>query len=149
MALETYGFEDFDKTLAQMGDEFGYTDVNKRTLVPALKRALLTALPTAQSLVRKNTGRLKESLSVISKRPTDRDKRSKYISDADAAIGMLSAHISDVSLAEEFGTAKRPGQPFIRPALETNQSNIINKLSEELKTLIDKYQARKNKDLKR
>ena len=149
MALETYGFEDFDKTLAQMGDEFGYTDVNKRTLVPALKRALLVALPTAQSLVRQDTGQLKESLSVISKRPTDRDKKSKYVSDADAAIAMLSSHISDVSLGEEFGTAKRPGQPFIRPALEANQSNIINKLDEELKKLIDKYQARKNKDLKR
>lgn len=146
MTIETYGFDDFDKVLAQMGNEFGYTDVNKRTLVPALKKALMTALPTAQSLVRSDTGQLKESLSVTSKRPTDKDKRSKYIYDSDAAIAILSAHISDVSLAEEFGTAKRSGKPFLRPALESNQSGIINQLSEQLFILINKYQVRKNKD---
>lgn len=144
--METYGFSDFDKVLDQMGKEFGYTDVNKRTLVPALRNAMMVALPTAKNLARRKTGEMAESINVIAKRPTDKDKQSKYISDADAAIAMLSVKASDVSLGEEFGTAKKSGHPFIRPALEANQNGMLTILSEELKKLIDKYQARKNKD---
>lgn len=144
--METYGFDDFDKILAQMGNEFGYTDVNKRTLVPALRNAMMVALPTAKSLVRTNTGELKETINVMAKRPSDKDKQSKYIYDSDAAIAMLSSHASDVSLSEEFGTAKKSGHPFLRPALESNQNGVMTKLTEELTRLIDKYQARKNKD---
>lgn len=144
--MPTYGFDDFDKVLDQMGKDFGYTDVNKRTLVPALKNAMMIALPTAQELARKKTGEMAAGINVIAKRPTDRDKQSKYISDADAAIAMVSAKISDVSLGEEFGTAKKAGKPFIRPSLERNQVQIINKLADELNRLIEKYQVRKNKD---
>lgn len=146
--METYGFDEFDKILDQMGQEFGYTDVNKRTLIPALRNALRIAEPLSKSLARKDTGEMVSTINVIAKRPTDRDKESKYIYDTDAAYAMLSAKISDVSLGEEFGTAKKTGQPFIRPAIERNQSEIIEKLAEELKKLIDKYQARKSKDKK-
>lgn len=144
--MQTYGFDDFDKVLSQMGQEFGYTDVNKKTLVPALRNAMMIALPTAQNLARRKTGEMAQSIGVTAKRPTDRDKQSKYISDADAAIAMVSAKISDVSLGEEFGTADKAGKPFIRPALESNQVQIIDKLADELKRLIEKYQVRKNKD---
>ena len=144
--METYGFDEFDKILTQMGEEFGYTDVNKRTLVPALRNAMKAALPTAQSLVRVDTGQLKESIRVDAKRPSDKDKVSKYIYENDAAIALLSAHASDVSLSEEFGTAQKSGQPFIRPAVESNQTLIIDKLATELEKLIAKYQARKAKD---
>lgn len=144
--MQTYGFDDFDKILDQMGKDFGYTDVNKRTLVPALRNAMMVALPTAKNLVRRDTGELAESIDVVAKRPSDKDKQSKYIYDSDAAIAILSAKASDVSLSEEFGTAKKAGHPFLRPALESNQNGILTKLSEELERLIGKYQARKNKD---
>lgn len=144
--MQTYGFNDFDKVLDQMGKDFGYTDVNKKTLVPALKKAMMVALPTAQSLANKDTGEMVDSLEVTSKRPTDKDKRSKYIYDSDAAIAFLSVKISDVSLGEEFGTSNKPWHPFIRPALDRNEIAIIDKLDSELTLLIEKYQARKSKD---
>lgn len=146
MTLQTYGFDEFDKILAQMGEEFGYTDVNKRTLVPALKAAMMVALPTAEQLVNTDTGELKSTLRVDAKRPSDKDKRSIYIYDSDAAIAILSSHASDVSLSEEFGTANKPATPFLRPAIEKNQGQILDVLSSELARLIAKYQARKSKD---
>jgi HK97 gp10 family phage protein len=144
--MQTYGFDDFDKVLDQMGKDFGYTDVNKKTLVPALKKAMMIALPTAKTLAHRDTGEMAESIEVTSKRPDDKDKKSKYIYDSDAAIGLLSAKISDVSLGEEFGTSKKSAHPFIRPSIERNQTGIIDKLSSELTLLIEKYQARKSKD---
>jgi HK97 gp10 family phage protein len=146
MKIETFGFDDFDKTLTQMGEEFGYTDVNKKVLVPALRAAMASTLPTAKSLARKNTGKMRDSIRIDARRPTDRDKRSKYVYESDAAIAMISVNQSNVSWGEEFGTAKKSARPFIRPALESNQTNILNTLNQQLKAKIDKYQARKSKD---
>ena len=146
MKIETFGFDDFDKTLTQMGEEFGYTDVNKKVLVPALRAAMMVALPTAKSLARENTGTMKQSIRVDARRPTDRDQESKYVYSYDAAIAILSVRQSKVSLSEEFGTAEKAAHPFIRPALQSNEANILNTLNQQLKTKIDKYQARKSKD---
>ena len=146
MKIETFGFDDFDKTLTQMGEDFGYTDVNKKTLIPALKAAMMVALPTAISLARKDTGKMKESIRVDARRPTDGDQESKYVYSYDAAIAILSVKQSKVSLSEEFGTAEKAAHPFIRPALKSNESGILNTLNQQLKLKIDKYQARKSKD---
>jgi HK97 gp10 family phage protein len=146
MKIETFGFDDFDNTLTQMGEEFGYTDVNKKVLIPALKAAMMVALPTAKSLAREDTGEMKQSIRVDARRPTDKDQDSKYVYSYDAAIAILSVKKSRVSLGEEFGTAKKAAHPFIRPALESNKTNILNALNQQLKAKIDKYQARKSKD---
>jgi HK97 gp10 family phage protein len=146
MKIETFGFDDFDATLTKMGEEFGYTDVNKKVLVPALKAAMMVALPTAKALARVDTGKMKESIKVEARRPTDKDQESKYVYSYDAAIAILSVRQSKISLSEEFGTADKAAHPFIRPALQTNEQNILNTLNEQLKLKIDKYQARKSKD---
>ena len=146
MPIETYGFDEFDAILTQMGEEFGYTDVNKKVLIPALRDAMKVTLPTAQSLARVNTGRMKESLKIEARRPSDRDKQSKYIYANDAAFAMLSVKRSAVSLGEEFGTANKTGRPFIRPALESRQNEVLSVLSEQLKKRIEKYKARQSKD---
>lgn len=146
MKIETFGFDDFDKTLTQMGEEFGYTDVNKKVLVPALRAAMMVALPTAKSLAREDTGEMKQSIKVEARRPTDRDKESKYVYSYDAAIAILSVKQSKVSLGEEFGTSEKPAHSFIRPAVESNKPSILNTLNEQLKLKIDKYRAKNSKD---
>jgi HK97 gp10 family phage protein len=148
MKIETYGFDDFDAVLTEMGKDFGYTDVNKKVLIPALRNAMKVTVPYAKSLARANTGEMRNSITVEARRPTDRDKRSKYIYDTDAAIAILSVKQSKVSLGEEFGTAKRAGQPFIRPSLEANQSVILQTLADELKKKIDRYKSKNSKDTK-
>lgn len=148
MSVNTYGFEDFDAVLTQMGQEFGYTDVNKKVLIPALRNAMKITAPYAKGLARANTGTMRNSIMVEARRPSDRDKKSKYIYDNDAAIAIISVRQSPVSLGEEFGTANKAGKPFIRPALEANQSTILQTLSEELQKKIQRYKSRNSKDSK-
>jgi HK97 gp10 family phage protein len=148
MTLKTYGFEDFDAVLTKMGNEFGYTDVNKKVLIPALRNAMKITAPYAKGLARVKTGSMRDSIMVEARRPSDRDKKSKYIYDGDAAIAIVSVRQSPVSLGEEFGTAKKPGKPFIRPALEANQSTILQTLAEELSKKIQRYKSRNSKDSK-
>jgi HK97 gp10 family phage protein len=146
--MEIYGFSDFDKVLTEMGNDFGYTDVNKKVLIPALKAAIKVTEPIAQSLARVNTGKMRESIEVTARRPTTNDLESKYIYPTDAAIGVLSVKKSAVSLSEEFGTANKAGHPFIRPALESSQSQVLQALSNELNKKIQKYKSRNSKDAK-
>jgi len=146
--MQTYGFDDFDKILTQMGEEFGYTDVNKKVLIPALKSAIRITEPVAKSLARVKTGTMRNSIIVEARRPNTRDLKSKYIYPTDAAIAILSVKKSAVSLGEEFGTADKAGKPFIRPALESTQTTILQTLSDELNKKIEKYKSRNSKDQK-
>lgn len=49
------------------------------------------------------------------------------------------------SIAQEFGTAKTPQQPYLRPALENNAAVVANSLGDALAAQIMKYKSRKVK----
>ena len=146
--ITTEGFDDFQKLLVQLGEEFGYTEVNKRVLIPAVRDAMQGMASQAQSLARVDTGQMKASIKVDARRPNAKDKQSKYISKDDAAIAILSVKRSKASLSEEFGDAKKPGHPFLRPTFESNISNMTRNLSETIASRLNKYQAKKSKDKK-
>jgi HK97 gp10 family phage protein len=146
MSLETYGFDDFERLLLQLAQEFGYTEVNKRVLIPAVKAALKGTDKKAQALARKDTGKMASWIRIDARRPDQRDLMSKYVKKDDAAIAVLSAKLSKISLSEEFGTANKAAHPFIRPTFESSQAEIIQNLSTELGKKLERYQARKNKD---
>ena len=45
-------------------------------------------------------------------------------------------------IANEFGTAKMPARPFLRPALESNSYNVVNSLGDSLAESLRRYRAR-------
>lgn len=49
------------------------------------------------------------------------------------------------AIAQEFGTAKTPQQPYLRPALENNAMVVTNELGRTLAAQIEKYKSRKFK----
>lgn len=49
------------------------------------------------------------------------------------------------AIAQEFGTAKTPQQPYLRPALENNATVVANDLGQVLAAQINKYKSRKVK----
>ena len=52
------------------------------------------------------------------------------------------------AIAMEFGTANVAPQPYLRPALESNSSLIVNDLSGQIKTSIEKYKAKQARKTK-
>lgn len=146
MSLQTEGFDEFEATLIKLADEFGYTEVNRRVLIPAVRDAMASTLPLAQSLARAATGMMRDSLRIDARRPNTKERESKYIDANDAAIAMLSAKRSRVSLGEEFGSPKKTAHPFLRPALEREQETVTRRLSTILAFKLDTYQAKKTKD---
>jgi HK97 gp10 family phage protein len=146
--IETEGFDDFENLLIQISDEFGYRESTRNVLTPALKVALDPVYNSAKNNARVNTGRMRDGIKLESRIPTNGDKQSNYVFEGDAAIGIVSARKSKISLSEEFGTQEKAGKPFLRPAIENNQEIILRRLSSYLAFKLQSYRAKKIKGKK-
>lgn len=143
--VKTEGFKEFEDLLIQIGQEFGYRETTRNVLTPAVKVAMEPVLDAARNMVRTDTGRMKASLKVESRIPNNRDKLSTYIHEGDTVISMVSVKQSAASLSEEFGTEKKAAHPFLRPALESNQNQVLRRLSSLLAFRLEQYRSRKMK----
>ena len=69
----------FEELAAEIGDK----KAQSKILVPAAREAMQPVLTQAMSNAPMDTGGLRLSLQVEARRPTKRDRRSKYITDND------------------------------------------------------------------
>jgi hypothetical protein len=141
----TEGFEEFEKMLIQMGEDFGYRETTRNVLIPSVKVALEPVLLSAKVMARADTGRMRNSIKLEARIPNNNDKKSSSVSKDDAVIGLVSVKQSKISLGEEFGTSKKAAHPFLRPALESNIDVVVRRLSSALTYRLNAYQARKFK----
>jgi len=154
------GFAEFEKTLIELGKMYRADLVAKGTIVKAAKTAMEVALPYAiqnAPFDEEHTDttiapHLRDTLKVSARIPSDQDKKSDYVRDTDAAIAVLSAKASAVSMSQEFGNARTPAHPFLRVSVERNAEQILGVLSEQLAVEIPNMAekiARKNDPNKR
>jgi HK97 gp10 family phage protein len=162
-----YGQQEFTEVLREMQDDFGAKD-QKKILSSAMRVAMKPVLSRAKSLVHSDTGALAASLRIEARKPTQKDKNSVYVSPTDTVIGTVTTASgkqlakktfknlktgkkqkgieSDArAYANEFGTHKMAAKPFLRPALESSSPEMLNLLTESLRTAISKYQAKQPK----
>jgi len=52
------------------------------------------------------------------------------------------------TIANEFGTAKMPAKPFLRPALESNVPTVLASLSDDFGSSLEKYRSKHMKEIK-
>lgn len=141
------GFAELEQQLREMADGFRSDLVARNTLVPAAKAAMQTVLNSAETRARvgqkprdaNNPFHMKDTIRLDARIPGEKDKRSDYVNETDAAIAIVSVKKSAVSLANEFGTAKMSAQPFLRPALQENISNVLTELKSSLADGIINY----------
>ena len=162
-----YGQPEFTEVLRQMQDDFGAKD-QKKILASAMRVAMKPVLAKAKGLVATDTGALAASLRIEARKPTQKDKNSVYVNSTDTVIGTVTTASgkqlakktfknlktgkkqkgieSDArAIANEFGTHKMAARPFLRPALETSSPEMLNLLTDSLRTAILKYQAKQPK----
>lgn len=161
------GVQEFEALIKQMQQDFGEND-QKKILNKAVRKSMTPVLNTAKSLVPTDTGALRASLRLEVRKPSRRDRRSKYVSENDIVIGSVTTAPGNVlakksfknmrsgqiqtgiksdarAIANEFGTAKMPAKPYLRPALESQSGNVVNKLGQSLREVLEKYKARQAK----
>lgn len=156
ITIKLEGIGEVDKALKQLEEDFGAKTAQAKVLVPAVREAMRPVLLDARQNAPEDTGDLMRSLLVEARRPTKRDRRSKYVTQTDTVIAAVTTASgkklakmgikSDArAIAQEFGTARHPAQPYLRPALEANAQNTINRLAEILARRIQQYRAKMGK----
>lgn len=164
------GAQELKDVLTELGNDFGEKD-QKTILKRGVREALKPVLSMAKSLVPTDTGALRASLRIEARKPTKRDKNSKYVSEKDVVIATVTTAPSNVlaktkfhnlkntksnikqvgiesdarAIAMELGTAKVPPKPYLRPALESQASIVVSDLADNLRTALIKYKARNTK----
>lgn len=90
VTVKLQGIGDVERVFAELVDEIGDKKANSKILVPAVREAMQPVLQQAQSLAPVDTGALFLSLIVEARRPTRADKRSKYISQTDTVVAVVT-----------------------------------------------------------
>lgn len=91
----------------QLANEIGDKKATSKFLVPAMKMALMPVLEAAKQLVPRDTGKLADSLIIYAKRPTAKDKRSKYVSKTDAVIAKVETKPISAREERDFKATKK------------------------------------------
>lgn len=145
------GFAELEQQLAEMAKGIEADKLVQGTVVKALKRAMepvyyrAIALAPVDNENPRSSSRpfhMRDTIKLTARIPSESDRESVYTSPTDIAIGIVSAKKSAVSLANEFGTAKRAAKPFLRPALAQETTKAIDILRDELSNIIPAYAAR-------
>lgn len=150
LTFELEGFDEFEKQLLEIAKDFRGDTIARKTLVPAAKIAMEAVFNDAQSRAPvgdkprddKNPFHMRDTMRLDARIPSEKDKRSEYVSETDAAIAVVSVKKSAVSLAQEFGTSKISAHPFLRPAFQQNANTVLNVLKSQLAERIPVYAAR-------
>ena len=171
--VEFSGFKEFEELSKKIADDFGYKDASN-ILVSAARIAMRSALSSAQSAAPIDTGGLRQSLQIEARRPRAKDRRSRYVSNNDVAIALITtapgkklaktafknerntkSNIKQVGIKSdaratimEFGSANTPAQPYLRPSLESNAHKITADLGSSLAQALKNYKARQAKKVK-
>ena len=101
ISIKFDGAVELQEMLDQMRSDFGEKD-SRRILVTAVRRSMQPVLQNAKSLVRKDTGALEASLRIEARKPSNKDKRSKYVSDADTVIATVTIAPPSVLAKKKF-----------------------------------------------
>ena len=150
VSIKLEGVGNVQAVFRELADEIGDKKANSKILIPAVREAMKPVLAKARTDAPVDTGGLKRSLQVEARRPNRKDKRSKYIADTDTVISLVTTAPgkklaklgikSDArAMAQEFGTARNPAHPYLRVALESQSTSVVNNLAEILARRIDKY----------
>jgi HK97 gp10 family phage protein len=151
------GLRELEKKLKSLADEIG----GKKAAQPvkaALRKAGRVVQKDAQSIVRRKTDLLHDNIIVTTAKRlkpgsfgmnvTVRAKARKYADNAkNRKAGKVGKKFKDYGALYygrflEFGTAKMPAYPFLRPAFERNKGSLPNIIRDELALAIQKAVAK-------
>lgn len=173
VVMQATGVEELKEIFKILGEDFGTKD-QRKILAQAVRKSMQPVLMQAKANVPVDTGGLRESLRIEARKPTRKDRRSKYISERDAVISTVTTAPGNVlarrkfynfsesykqkkdvyttgiesdarAIAQEFGTSHNAPQPFMRSALESQSPTVLSTLAKDLKFALERYKARQAK----
>jgi HK97 gp10 family phage protein len=153
VSIKLEGIGQVDQIFKELAAQIGDKKANSKILVPAVREAMRPVLAMAKSNAPVDTGTLQRTLQTEARRPTKRDRRSKYITQTDTVIAIVTTAPakklkklgikSDArAIAQEFGSSRNPAHPYLRPALESQAQSVVNNLSSILARRLNDYKIK-------
>lgn len=105
--FQVTGIKETLDVFKQLSEEIGDKKATSKILVPALKQAMERVQSMARMLAPSDTGELRKAIGIIGRRPTGRDKRSKYVSQGDVAIAMVSTKVIPKEIQKQFASQSK------------------------------------------
>ena len=99
--IEFNGGNELQEVLEAMKNDFGEKDA-RRILVSAVRESMKPVLAMSKGLVAKDTGALEASLRIEARRPSNKDKKSKYVSQSDTVIATVTIAPPSVLAKKKF-----------------------------------------------
>ncbi len=90
VSIKLEGIGNVYQAFEQLAAEIGDKKATSKVLVPSVREAMKPVLAQAQANAPMDTGGLRLSLQVEARRPTKRDRRSKYITQTDTVIASVT-----------------------------------------------------------
>lgn len=147
------GLEDLELQLSALMDMGRADKMANKTLVAAAKHAMepvanqvqVTAPRGTKPRDERNPIHMADTVRLAARIPTNADRKSILVNQSDAAIAVVSVKKSAVSLAQEFGTKKIAGHPFLRRALQDNAEQVVDIFKKDLQDLIANQMAKQSR----
>ena len=114
VSIKLEGVGSVQAVFRELADEIGDKKANSKILIPAVREAMKPVLAKARTDA-----------------PVDTAPGKKL-----AKLGIKS---DARAIAQEFGTARNPAHPYLRAALESQSTSVVNNLAGILARRIDKY----------
>ena len=90
VTFKLQGLGDAMTAFEELATEIGDKKARSKVLIPAARAAIKPVLESAQQKSPVDTGALRLLLQVEARRPTNRDRRSKYITENDTVIAVVT-----------------------------------------------------------
>lgn len=147
------GLEDLETQLSALMDMGRADKMANKTLVAAAKHAMEPVANQVRTTAPRGTKprteyspiHMADTVRLTARVPNQSDRKSILVNQSDAAIAVVSVKKSAVSLAQEFGTKKIPGQPFLRRALQDNAEQVVSIFKRDLQDLISNQIAKQSR----
>jgi HK97 gp10 family phage protein len=151
--VKVEGFDDLFKAMDELAEEIGKGKTD-RIWRKAMAYAFIPVVRDAETNAPQNTGQLEQHVYMKVQRPQARDRASASYR-GETFIARVTAgpkrensiehtvitkkgkervwhENPPVAISQEFGNAVTPARPFLRPALERNISNVMERLGKAI-----------------
>lgn len=103
--FQVKGLSETLEVFEDLKNQVGDAKKSSNLLVKTVKQAMLPVLAMAKGLVPKDTGLLNQSLTIVSRRPTGKDMKSRYVLPTDSAIALVTTKPIPKKLKTAFHAA--------------------------------------------
>lgn len=154
LSITSQGFPELFQAMDELAEEIGKGKTDK-IWRNAMSFAIEPVLQDAKAFAPEDTGQLAKHIYSKVHRPQARDKTSqsyqgemyiarvtsstlrddtthKFILNKKGKFQTVLANMKPVPVSQEFGNARVPAKPFLRPALESNYDNVISRLGQSI-----------------